>query len=93
MSGCETTEFDDVTVTDKQRLAALKTVRRFASDLAETALFAQMLGIVPSPTRSGKCQRCGHTMSGTDFVGHVRPGHDGFCSVCYRSQLAEQKEG
>lgn len=86
--------FDGVRVrelTAEDHTAALRTVCSHATDAADALDLARMLGLVESRHRSGQCRRCGHTMSGTDFVDHVRPGAAGYCAGCYRIQLKERK--
>lgn len=75
--------------TEEQRLAALKTIRRYAVDIGETARLAQMLGIIPTSERA-TCTRCGSLLeSNSDKIWRERRGD--LCNACYRRDLKGRK--
>jgi hypothetical protein len=76
-------------ITEEQRLAALKTAHRYATSIEETAMFAQMLGIIPT-TEHATCSRCGSLLEATsDKLWRERRGD--LCAACYRKDLKARK--
>lgn len=77
-------------VTEEQQMAALKTAHRYAESIEETAMFAQMLGIIPTPDAGGKCERCGGPLESTSN-NLWRDRRGAVCAACYRRDLKSRK--
>lgn len=105
----ETAEFGDTTISDSDRLGALRTVCRNALDPADALELAQMLGLVDGSAGArirnrngadlhlnpGRCVRCQKSMGTRKNPGSgaVRYGGLGRCERCYQQVRRHRAKG